>query len=154
MQNPTSEIVAELKTAYSTEIETIQNYLADASNLEGARAEPLKELLDAEVQTALVHARRLARRIRALEGRVAGSLELSKGQNDLRSPADVDDPDILLLSAIKTEDTAIAQYERIIELCDGHDFVTLDLIIELLVDERERRRRLAALLSEDGGAKD
>ena len=149
MQHTTPEIVAELKLAYSAEIETLQNYLANASNLEGARAEPLKDLLDAEVQTALVHARRLARRIRALEGKVPGSLELPKGQSDLQPPADPGDPDALLLGAIKTEDDAIAQYERIIERCDGHDFVTLDLIIELLVDERERRRRFAALWSKN-----
>ena len=56
--------------------------------------------------------------------------------------------DSTLLGAIKSEDAAIAQYERIIRLCDGHDFVTLDLVIELLIDERERRQRLAALLAE------
>lgn len=141
-----SGIVAELQISYAAEIEIVQNYLANAIDLEGARAEPIKELFDEEVQTALGHARRLAKRIKALEGRVPGSLELPKVHQELQPPADTTDADSALLGAIKSEDAAIAQYERIIQLCDGHDFVTLDLVIELLVDERERRRRLVALL--------
>jgi bacterioferritin len=141
-----SEIVAELRISYTTEIETIQNYLANATNLEGARAEPIKDLFDEQAQTALSHARRLAKRIKALEGRVPGSMELARVHKDLRPPADATDVDIALRSAIRLEDAVIARYERIIQLCDGHDFVTLDLAIELLVDERERRQRLVALL--------
>jgi bacterioferritin len=141
-----SEIVAQLKISYATEIETIQNYLANAIDLEGSRAKAVKGLLDEEVQTALGHARRLARRIKTLEGRVPGSLELPRVQKDLQPPVDNTDVDSVLLAAIKSEDAAIAQYERIIQLCDGHDFVTLDLVIELLVDERERRQRLIAFL--------
>jgi bacterioferritin len=141
-----SGIVAELQISYAAEIEIVQNYLANAIDLEGACAEPIKELFDEEVQTALGHARRLAKRIKALEGRVPGSLELPKVHQELQPPADTTDADSALLGAIKSEDAAIAQYERIIQLCDGHDFVTLDLVIELLVDERERRRRLVALL--------
>ena len=141
-----SEIVSALKISYATEIEVIENYLANASNLEGSRAEPIKGLLDEEVQIALGHARRLARRIKALEGRIPGSLELPRLQNDLQPPIDNTEGDSVLLGAIKSENTSIAQYERIIQLCDGHDFVTLDLVIELLVDERERKRRLVALL--------
>ena len=141
-----SEIVAELQICYATEIEIIQNYLANAIDLEGSRAEPVKALFDDEVQTALAHARRLAKRIKALEGRVPGSVELPRAHKGLPPPSDPTNLDSVLLSAIKSEDAAIAQYERVIQLCDGHDFVTLDLVIELLVDERERRRRLVALL--------
>jgi bacterioferritin len=140
-----SEIVAELQISYATEIEIVQNYLANAIHLEGARAEPIKALFDEEVQTALGHARRLAKRIKALAGKVPGSLELPRAQKDLWPPVDATDVDAALNSAIRSEDEAIAQYERIIQLCDGHDFVTLDLVIELLVDERERRQRLVAL---------
>jgi len=141
-----SEIVAELQISYATEIEIVQNYLANAIHLEGARAEPIKALFDEEVQTALGHARRLAKRIKALEGRVPGSQELPRVHQDLQPAADTTDVDSALLGAMKSEDAAIARYERIIQLCDGHDSVTLDLVIELLVDERERRRRLVALL--------
>jgi bacterioferritin len=141
-----SEIVVELQISYATEIETIQNYLANATDLEGARAEPIKELFDEQVQTALGHARRLAKRIKALAGRVPRSLELRRVYKDLPPPFDTTDVDSALIGAIKSEDAVIAQYERIIRVCDGHDFVTLDLVIELLVDERERRQRLVALL--------
>ncbi len=141
-----SEVAAELKLAYAAEIEVIQNYLANAISLEGPRAEAIKELLDGGVQTALVHARRLAKRIKALDGRVPGSRELPRLQNDLQPPVDNNGVDAVLLDAIRSEDAVIAQYERIIQLCDGHDFVSLDLVIELLVDERERRQRLLAFL--------
>jgi bacterioferritin len=140
-----SEIVTELRSSYATEIQIIEDYLANASNLEGERAEAVRNLFNEEVQTALGHARRLAKRIKALEGTVPGSRELLRVQADLRSPANIDNPDIALLDAIKSEDAAIARYERIIRLCDGHDFVTLDLVIELLIDERERRQRLIEL---------
>jgi len=141
-----SKIVAQLEICYATEIEIIQNYLANAIDLEGSRAEPIKALFDDEVQTALAHARCLAKRIKALEGRIPGSVELPRVHKGLLPPADPTNLDSALLRAIKSEDVAIAQYERVIQLCDGHDFVTLDLVIELLVDERERRRRLVALL--------
>ena len=140
-----SEIVVELRTSYAAEIEIIEDYLANTINLEGAGAEAIKNLFNEEIQTALGHARRLAKRIKALEGRVPGSRELSRVQTGSRPPANIDNSDVALHDAIKSEDAAIARYERIIRLCDGHDFVTLDLVIELLVDERERRQRLVEL---------
>jgi ferritin-like protein len=143
-----SEIVVELQISYATEIEIIQNCLANATNLEGARAEPIKELFDEQVQTALAHARRLAKRIKALEGRVPRSLESPRVHKDLAPPVDTANVDSALIGAIKSEDAAIAQYERLIRLCDGHDFVTMDLVIELLIDERERRQRIVTLLAE------
>jgi bacterioferritin len=144
-----SEIVAELQVSYATEIEIIENYVAIAADLEGPRAEPVKELFDEEVQTALGHARRLAKRMKALEGRVPGSLVLPKTHRDLQPPTSATDVESVLLGAIRSEEASIAQYERIIRICDGHDFVTLDLVIELLVDERERRTRLVGLLRLD-----
>jgi bacterioferritin len=139
-----SEIVAELQIAYATEIEIIENYLANAANLEAARADAVKNLFDEEVRTALAHARRLGRRIRALDGRVPRSPELPRLHTDSR-PVNTNTTDIVLQDAIKAEDAAIARYERILRLCDGRDFVTSDLVIELLVDERERRQCLVAL---------
>jgi ferritin-like protein len=141
-----SEVAAELKLAYAAEIEVIQNYLANAINLEGPRTEAIKELFDGGVQTALTHARRLAKRIKALDGRVPGSWELLGLRDGLQPLVDTTHVDSVLLDAMRSEDAAIAQYERIIRLCDDHDFVSLDLAIELLVDERERRQRLLAFL--------
>jgi bacterioferritin len=143
-----SQIVVELQISYATEIETIQNYLANAADLEGARAEAIKELFDEQVQTALGHARRLAKRINALGGRVPRSSELPRIHKDLPLPIDTTDVDSALIDAIKSQDAAIAQFDRIIRICDGHDFVTIDLVIELLVDQRERRQRLVELLAE------
>src|SRR5260370_4642908 len=143
-----SEIVAELRIGCAPAIEVIQNYWATAIDLEGYRAEPVKALFDDEVQAALAHARRLAKRIKALDGRVPGSVELPRAHKGLPPPADPTNLDSALLSAVKMQDAAIAQYDRVIQLCDGPDFVTLDLVIALLFDERERRQRLVALLAE------
>src|ERR1700747_2947866 len=94
-----SEIVAQLRISYATEIEIIENYLANGTNLEGACAEAIKNLFDEEVQTALGHARRLAKRIKALEGRVPVFLELPRRDKDFRPPADAADADIALHDA-------------------------------------------------------
>jgi ferritin-like protein len=138
-----AQIVAELKIAYATQLEIVQNYLADASNLKGP--DTVKELLDQEVQTALGHARRIAKRIRALEGQVPRSPDLSTRPGERQPSFKSASFQSVLLSALKTQDSVITEYERIIQLCDGQDFVTLDLIIELLVAERDRRHRLALL---------
>jgi bacterioferritin len=135
-----SQIVAELKTAYATQMRIIQNCLADAIDVDGA--ETLQELLDQGAQTALGHARRIAKRIGALEGQVPRTVELSKSRDDQQPSFNPRDLDSILRDAVKTTAGAIAQYERIIQLCDGHDFVTMDLIIELLVAERDYRQRL------------
>jgi bacterioferritin len=138
-----AQIVAELQITYATQLEIVQNYLADATNLEGAGA--AKELLDQEAHSAFGHARRIAKRIKALEGRIPRSPDLSKSSGDRQPSFDSTSVQAVLFSALKTADDLIAQYERIIQLCDGHDFVTLDLIIELLVSERDHRQRLALL---------
>jgi ferritin-like protein len=141
-----SEIVARLRICYAREIETVEYYLVNAIDLEGDRAEPVKNLLDEEVQTALSHARRLAKRIKAI---AQGSLALPSLQNGKQTLADQADIDSFLRDAIKSLETAMEQYEGIIKLCDGHDVLTQDLVIELLVDERERRRRFMAFLPEE-----
>lgn len=41
---------------------------------------------------------------------------------------------------IRAEEGAIAQYNIIIRLCDGVDYVTQDLVIGLLADEENHRR--------------
>ena len=135
-----AQIVAELQIAYATQLEIVQSYLADASNLEGA--DTVKELLDQEALSAFGYARRIAKRIRALQGRVPRSSDLSKSPGDGQQSFDSTSMQSVLLSALKTADDVIGQYQRLIQLCDGNDFVTLDLIIELLVAERDRRRAI------------
>src|SRR5260370_41134563 len=97
------EIVAELQICYATEIEIIQNYLANAVDLDGSLAEPIKALFDDEVQTALAHARRFSKRIKAMEGRVPLSVQWPREQKGV-PPADRTNLVAALLRAIKSQD--------------------------------------------------
>src|SRR5688572_12159770 len=135
-----SAIIKELKIAYGMEIETVQNYLANSVDLDGIRAEEIKKSLAADIQEELNHATLLAKRIKILEGRVPGSLELERNQTYMQPPEDSTDVVGVIRGVIEAEDGAIAQYEKIIEMCDGVDFVTQDVIIEILADEQGHRR--------------
>ncbi len=49
---------------------------------------------------------------------------------------------------IEAENDAIDQYNKIIRLCDGDDYVTQDLCIRLLADEETHRREFRGFLKE------
>jgi bacterioferritin len=136
----TKGIIAELKRSYAIELETIENYLANSVDLEGTDAEAIRKSLDKEITLKLKHARRLAKRIHVLGGRVPGSLELQPNQNFLQPPLDKGNVIAVIRGVINASEIAINQYERIISLADGLDHVSQDLVIDLLSDERELRR--------------
>lgn len=142
------QIVQELKVAYAMELETVQNYLANSIDLDGVRAEEIKKSLAADITEELGHATMIAKRIKTLEGRVPGSLELDRSQQSLQPPMDSTDVIAVIRGVIAAEEGAIAQYEKIIELCDGKDFVTQDQVIEILGDEQEHRRQFIGFLAE------
>jgi bacterioferritin len=142
------EIIKELKKSYAMELETVQNYLANSVDLDGVRAEEIKKSLAADIPAELMHATQLAKRIKVLEGRVPGSLELERDQKFLQPPQDSTDVVTVIRGVIKAEEGAIAQYQKIVELCDGVDWVTQDMVIGLLADEQEHRRQFIGFLSE------
>jgi bacterioferritin len=142
------EIARELKRAYGMELETVQNYLANSIDLDGVRAEEIKKSLAADIQEEIGHAQMLARRIKVLGGRVPGSLELERNQKFMQPPKDSTDLITVIKGVIKAEDSAIAQYEKIIGLCDQVDFVTQDLCVTVLGDEQEHRRAFVGYLTE------
>jgi bacterioferritin len=144
----TKEIVTELKRSYAIELETMQNYLANSIDLEGANAEPIRKSLEDEVALKLKHARRLAKRIKVLGGRLSGSLELSRDQNLLQPPFDNTDPMAVIRGVISANEASISQYQKIIQLTEGLDYVTQDMVIDLLSDERELRRLFLSFLTE------
>jgi len=144
----TKEIVAELKRSYAIELETMQNYLANSIDLEGANADPIKKSLEDEVALKLKHARRLAKRINVLGGRLPGSLELSRDQNSLQPPLENTDALAVIQGVISANDASISQYQKIIQLTEGLDYVTQDMVIDLLSDEREVRRVFQSFLTE------
>lgn len=142
------EIVKELTVAYWMEMETIQNYLANSVNLDGVRAEEIKKALGADIQAELTHAKRLANRIRVLGGSVPGSAAFKAEQSYLQPPKDSTDVISVIKGVIQAEDGAITQYNKIIQLCEGSDYPTQDLCIELLSEEEDHRREFRGFLKE------
>ena len=142
------QIITELCKAYWMEIETIINYLANANNLQGVRAEEIKKALLTDVAEELSHAQQIAKRIGVLGGSVPGSLEFHANQKTLQPPADTTDVVSVIKGVIDAEDGAIAQYNKIIKLCDGTDYVTQDMCVTLLGSEEEHRREFIGFLKE------
>jgi bacterioferritin len=142
----TKEIIAELKRSYAIELETIQNYLALSVDLEGTGAEIIRKTFEEEIALKLKHARRVAKRIHILGGRVPGSLELPRNQNSLQPPLDDTDLMAAIRGVISANDATISQYQKIINLTEGLDYVTQDMVIDLLSDEREQRRLFLSFL--------
>lgn len=147
-QDKTDEIVAELTKSYWMELETVVNYLANSVHLDGVRAEEIKKSLGADIQEELTHATQLANRIKTIGGPIPGSEGFSVMQKTLQPPADTTDVVTVIKGVIDAEEGAMAQYEKIIRLCDGVDFVTQDMCIAILSDEQQHRREFLGFLKE------
>lgn len=149
MSSDTQEqIIEELKVSYWMEIETVMNYITHSSNPDGIRAEEIKKSLARDVQEELGHAQVLARRIKTLGGRVPSSMGFSANQKELQTVSDTTDIVSVIKGVIAAEEGAIQQYRKIIELCDGVDYVTQDLCIANLAEEEEHRRDFEGFLTE------
>jgi bacterioferritin len=142
------QIIEGLTKSYWMEIETVQNYLANSVNLEGVRAKEIKESLGSDIEEELNHARMLAERIHILGGFVPGSFEFKPEQKSLQPPRDTTDLESVIVGVIEAENGAIAQYQELIELCDGVDYATQDLCIQLMADEQGHRREFISFLAE------
>lgn len=142
------QIIDELQVSYWMEIETVMNYIANSINLDGIRAEEIKKALDADIQAELGHAQTLARRIKTIGGVVPGSLEFKATQQSLQTPGKLTDVVAVIKGVLAAEEGAITQYNKLIKLCDGVDYVTQDLCIQALGDEEEHRREFLGFLAE------
>lgn len=142
------EIIDALVRAYEMELETIQNYIAASVNLDGVRSDVIKKALAGDVPTELLHAQQLANRIKTIGGTVPGSLGLKKDQTFMQPLADTTDVVSVIKGVIEAENGAIAQYNKIIKLCDGKDYVTQDMYIGILSGEEEHRQEFAGFLKE------
>lgn len=147
-QSTTDAIVKELTHAYWLEMETTINYLAISVDLDGIRAEEIKKSLAADIQTELTHAQELAHRIKEIGGRIPGSYGFKPEQASLQPPKDSTNVVSTIHGVIEAENCAIKQYNKIIRLCDGIDYVTQDLCIKLLADEEKHRREFVGFLKE------
>ena len=73
--------------------------------------------------------------IKTIGGTVPGSMEFKAVQKSLQPPEKTTDVVSVIKGVITAEEGAIAQYKKIIQLCDGVDYVTQDLCIQALGDE-------------------
>ncbi|MCH7963974.1 MAG: rubrerythrin [Bacteroidetes bacterium] len=142
------EIIENLIKSYWMEIETVINYISNSINLDGVRAEEIKKSLALDVTEEIGHAQSLAKRIKELGGLVPGSADLKPVQSFLQTKEDTTDVVSVIEGVITAEDGAIKQYNKIIKLCDGLDYVTQDLCIRLLGMEESHRIEFVGFLKE------
>jgi len=142
------QVVELLRKAYWMEIETVMSYLAASINLDGVRAQEIKESLAEDVEEELSHARRFAERIKELYGVVPGSEEFAAEQSFLQPSEEQTDIVHVIRGVIKAETGAIEHYTRMIEETEGVDPVTQDMTIEILRDEQGHRRLFEGFLRE------
>ena len=142
------EIVELLTKAYWMEIETVMSYIANSVNPDGLRAQEIVEALEEDIQEELGHAQRFAQRIKELYGVVPGSLDFRAEQTYLQPPEQQTDIVHVIRGVIEAETGAISHYNRIIEATDGVDWVTQDMVIDILRDEEGHRRLFEGFLRE------
>lgn len=148
-----SEIVQMLTQAYWMEIETVMSYIANSVNLDGVRAEEVKKSLEADISAELGHAQEFAKRIKVLYGRVPGSLQFKPEQSYLQPPQDTTDVASVIRGVITAEQGAIDHYTKLIQACEGTDYVTADMVTTILGDEEGHLREFEGFLKEYDRAK-
>jgi bacterioferritin len=142
------QVIELLTKAYWMEIETVMSYLAASVNLDGVRAQEIKESLAQEVEDELGHAKQFADRIKELYGVVPGSEEFAAEQSFLQPPEHQTDIVHVIRGVISAETGAIEHYTRVVEETEGIDPVTQDMVIAILRDEQGHRRLFEGFLRE------
>ena len=142
------EIIELLTQAYWMEIETVMNYITNSVNPDGVRAQEIIEALEEDIQEELGHAQAFAQRIKELYGVVPGSMDFKPQQKYLQPPKTQIDIVHVIKGVIEAESGAIAHYLKIIEATDGVDWVTQDMVIDVLHDEEGHRRLFEGFLRE------
>ena len=142
-----AEVIELLIAAYSMEMETVMNYIANSINLDGVRAEEIKKSLAADVTAELMHAQQLGQRVKQLGGQVPGSSSVQLGPQT-QPPKDTTDVVGVIRAVIEGEEAACAHYKKVIRATDGEDYVTQDLCIRLLADEEEHLALFRGFLKE------
>jgi len=141
-------VVELLARGYWMEIETVMSYLAASVNLDGVRAQEVKESLTGDIEEELGHARLFAARIKELYGVVPGSEGFAPEQSFLQPPEEQTDVVHVIRGVIKAETGAIEHYTRIVDETDQVDPVTQDMVIDILHDEQGHRRLFEGFLRE------
>jgi bacterioferritin len=147
----TQEVIDMLATAYSMEIETVMNYMANSINMDGIRAEEIKKSLAADIQEELGHAQTIGQRIKQLGGQVPGSMAVKLG-NQQQPSSNTTDVVSVIRAVIDAEESACKHYKKIIKAVEGEDYVTQDLCIRNLANEEEHLILFKGFLKEYAGA--
>ena len=142
------QIVAMLQKAYWMELETVMSYITNSTNPDGVRAQEIIESLKQDVQEELAHAQQFAQRIKDLYGVVPGSMEFQPEQTYLQPPTEQTDIVHVIKGVIEAENGAIDHYNQLIEMTEGIDPVTNDMVIAILADEEGHRRLFEGFLRE------
>ncbi|MCW2956647.1 MAG: rubrerythrin [Thermoleophilia bacterium] len=148
MRSERDDIVELLKQAYWMEMETVMSYVSCSINPDGLRAQEVIEALEKDVLEELGHARQFGQRIKELYGVVPGSMEFTPEQTYLQPPASQSDILPIIRGVIEAETGAINHYNKIIEVCDGVDPVTMDMVTTILADEEGHRRLFEGFIKE------
>ncbi|MEX2609238.1 MAG: ferritin-like domain-containing protein [Gemmatimonadota bacterium] len=142
------QIIQLLKKSYWMEMETVMNYITNSVNPDGLRAQEVIEALEADVGEELGHAQQFASRIKELWGVVPGSMEFKAEQKYLQPPDEQTDIVHVIKGVIEAEKGAIEHYNKLIEVCDGVDWATQDMVIQILHDEEGHLRLFEGFLRE------
>jgi bacterioferritin len=142
------QIIELLTKAYWMEIETVINYVANSTNPDGVRAQEIIESLAEDVQEELGHAQKFATRIKELYGVVPGSLGFTPEQHSLQPPEQQTDIVHVIKGVIEAEREGIRFYNEVIEAADQVDWVTQDMVVDILRDEQAHLRLFEGFLRE------
>jgi bacterioferritin len=133
-----SKIIELLKAIYAAELEAAENYLASSVWLDGPGAQPVAESLDTFAAQELHHAKKIALRLKHLGVRAPDSLRTERTREAV-PPRDATDPLSAVEAVLEVEQGAIARYENLIRECEGRDYETHELGIEILAEEEKHR---------------
>lgn len=139
---PQSALVRLLTDAYWGEIQTVSTYVVSSTNRDGIRAPHIGRSLREAIASNLDHAQRLAVRIKQLHGPVPGTDGLPTRAFRLRPPEDAFDHPSVLSGVIEAEAAAIRRYRRIVATLDPGDWVTRELLTQLIREKRTLRQQL------------
>ena len=148
LRDKRDEVIELLTKAYWMELETVMSYVANSINPDGVRAQEVRESLEEDIQEELGHAQQFGNRIKELYGVVPGSEAFSAEQSYLQPPGRQTDIVHVIRGVIEAETGAIEHYNRIIQVTDGVDWVTQDMVIAILHDEERHRRLFEGYLRE------
>ena len=130
------ETIDLLCQAYSMEIETVMNYIANSTRTSTGCVPRRSRSPWRPMRLRRSPRGRFGRRIKQLGGLVPGSAAVEVGRQ-VQPPEDTTDVVGVIDAVIKAEEAACAQYNKIIKATDGRDYVTQDLCIRLLADEED-----------------